>query len=183
MQATNLANLLQTVNGASFISIDTRTSCDKKMRKTLDTANGRVPNPHYGRVEKLQTGSSVMVFQNKTINGYESMVKRRLVQEGKNPESFTLGERKWGKRIPNLPLVEHNGKFYLEVIYLKPGEVQYLLDGQPVDKDEILGLQDSSKPAQGGLENNVIVRTFEMSSISAIRINHNVYTNFYCKLD
>lgn len=182
--ATNIATILQTVNGATIMSIDTRTI--PKVRKTLDNPDGpNPPNPHFGRVEKLQTGSSVMVFQNKTINGYESMVNRRLIAEGKNPGSFKVGPRKWGSRIPNLPLVEHNDEFYLEIIFLKPGEVQYLLDGQPVNRNEIQGLTEPAEPTgQGGLtDNQVKIRTLKMSSIQAIRVNHNTYTNFYCKLD
>jgi len=113
------------------------------------------------------------------------MVNRRLIKEGKNPGSFKLKPRKWGTRVPNLPLVEHNGQFYLEVIYLKPGEVQFLLDGQPVNREDIQGLNEPyvSSTQQGGLNDRVEVRGFKMSSISAIRINQNTYSNFFCKLD
>lgn len=176
---TNIVDILKTVNGASFISIDTRT--EPKIRKTLDTDDGRIPNPHFGRIEKLQTGSSVMVFQNKSINGYQSMVNRRLDKEGKDVE-FKVGPRIWGKRIPNLPLVENHGKFYLEIIFLKAGEVVYLLDGQPIDKSEIRGMTDSPDGEQGGLDNKVKIRTVKMSSISTIRINQKSYSNFYCEI-
>jgi hypothetical protein len=41
-----------------------------------------------GRVTKQTTGASVMVFTNQASNGYENMVQRRLVAEGKDPASF-----------------------------------------------------------------------------------------------
>ena len=104
---TELVNLLNQVNGASFISIDTLTNVK---------LTGGKKNPFQGRVTKRVTGSSVMVFQNKNSNGYENMVKRRLQQEGVNPNTFTLSPRAWGQRVPNTCIVEHNGDLYAEVI-------------------------------------------------------------------
>lgn len=154
------------VNGATFISIDTKTDV---------TLLGGKKNPMQGRVQKSTTGSNVMVFQNKTTNAYENMVNRRLEKEGK-PVVFEVGPRKWGTRIPNTPFVEHNGELYLEVIFLRAGEVQYLLDGQPVDKADIEGLAE--KPdyeGQGGLDNKVIIRTFKVSSIVGFTIDKQKY--------
>lgn len=173
--ATPIRDILADVNGATFVSIDTQTT--PTIRKTIDTEEGRESNPHFGRVQKFINGASVMVFQNKTINGYESMVNRRLEQEGKDPSSFQLGPRKWGERLKGLPLVEHKGKLYLEVIFLRPGPAHYTLDGKEVDKSEILGLSPQKEGEQGGLSNKVIIRTFALDSITAIRINHKVYTN------
>jgi len=178
---SNIVDILQRVNGATFVGIDTRT--EPTIRKTIDTEDGRVSNPHYGRITKLQTGSSVMVFQNKNSNGYVNMINRRLVQEGKDPESFKLGPRKWGTRIDNLPLVEHKGQYYLEVIYLKAGDVTYLLDGQPIDPSEIQGMTESKAGEQGGLTNSVIIRTIKMSSISAITLNKETHTNLFCQFE
>lgn len=175
----NLIDILKDVNGASFITIETNT--DVKLNKTIETDEGREANPHHGRVTK-RAAATVMVFQNKTINGYEAMVKRRLVAEGKDPTSFQLGERKWGTRVPNLPIVEHNGQYYLEVIYLKPGASQLLLDGKPVDKSEIQGWPKSTPADQGGLSNKVTIRTFKVSNITAITINGKTHQRFTCKL-
>ena len=121
MNVQILKDLMKEVNGASFVSIDTLT--DVKLL-------GGKKNPMIGRVTKRGVGHSVMVFQNKKTNGYEAMVQRRLEKEGKNPESFTLGPRQWGTRITDTPFVEHNGQTYLEVIFLKSGKVDYLVDGQ-----------------------------------------------------
>jgi hypothetical protein len=171
-----LINILAKVNGASFVSIDTLTEVKLK---------GGRSNPFQGRVTKLHTGASVMVFQNKKSNGYENMVRRRLLAEGKDPETFELKPRKWGTRIPETPFIEHikmgdNGKQfierYLEVIFLKAGTSQLMVDGKPYD-GEIPGLpEDVEDPeSQGGLDNKVIIRTYKCDSIKCIRVDKQEY--------
>jgi len=155
--------LLSNVSGSSFVGIDTETEVKLK---------GGKGNPQQGRVTKLHTGASVMVFQNKNINGYDAMVRRRLEKEGKDPASFELGPRVWGERIPDSPFITHKGEYYLEVIFLKAGDSQYLLDGKPINKDDIEGLpEERDSGGQGGLENKVIIRTFKLSSIRKVRID------------
>lgn len=167
-----LIEMLKAVNGMSFISIDTEVV--PEMNSTMGRGTN-LRNPHYGRVVKRQTGSVVMAFQNKNVNGYEQMVQRRLAAEGKDPFDFELSPRRWGKRIPNMPLVEHEGEYYLEVIFLKPGQVEYLLDGEVVPEDRIIGLRNYGKPEQGGLTNKVPLRVFSFTSIRRIKIDGNTY--------
>lgn len=155
------------VNGATFVTIDTLT--------TVLLTGGR-NNLFQGRLQKQVIGSNVMVFQNKTTNGYENMVRRRLTDEGKDPNGFQLQPRKWGVRISNTPFVEHNDNLYLEVIFLKCGDVSYLLDGQPCDPTTIEGFSARHQEAeQGGLDNKVIVRTYSVDSIGGVAINHHHY--------
>jgi hypothetical protein len=161
-----LEELMNEVNGATFVSIDTVTDV---------TLPGGKKNELNGRVQKLTEGSSVMVFQNKTINAYEAMVNRRLEKEGISTASFTVGPRSWGTRIQNTPFVEHKGVMYLEVIFLRPGNTSYLLDGKvttdpsciPASKEN--GVGDGWE--QGGLINKVIIRTYKVDSIVGITIN------------
>lgn len=164
---TDILKLMETVNGASFIGLTTETEVKLK---------GGKKNPMQGRVTKTMTGANVMVFQNKKSNGYENMVERRLQQEGKNPESFKLGPRAWGERIPNTPIIAHKDKRYLEVIFLKSGKVTYFLDGNEIERDQIEGLGEPAEGKQGGLENKVIIRTFAVSNITEIKIDGNTYT-------
>lgn len=165
LKYAGLAAAMQSVNGASFISIDTET--DPRL-------TGGKSNPHKGHVKKVMTGANVMVFQNKTVSGYNEMVKRRLSKEGKNPDSFKLSPRAWGERIPNTPFIEHNGKYYLEVIFLGSGDVHYELDGADIAKDAVIGLPAPKEEArQGGLNDKVIIRTFALDSLRNVRINHN----------
>ena len=151
------------LNGASFIGIDTVTNVKLK---------GGKKNDMQGRITKVVTMSSVMIFSNKNSNGYSNMVKRRLEQEGKDFESFEVKPRVWGQRIENTPLVLHKDEYYLEVIFLKSGKVEYKLDGQPIEKNNIVGLSEKREGTQGGLNNKVIIRTYKVSSITGIRINN-----------
>lgn len=162
------------VNGATFISIDTSTTPKLK---------GGKKNPFKDRVRKIMENANVMVFQNKTKNGYNEMVRRRLLKEGKHPDSFQLSPRVWGVRIPNTPFVEHNGQYYLEVIFLRSGEVTFTVGGVPTDPSTIEGLDRDTKDhnmwSQGGLNDKVIIRTFKIDSITKITINGKTYTNLY----
>jgi len=153
------------INGASFIGIDTMT--------TVKLTGGK-KNDQQGRVRKMTTSSSVMVFQNKNSNAYENMVKRRLEAEGKST-TFEVKPRVWGVRIEGTPLVEHNGGFYLEVIFLKSGDTSYMLDDQPIKKDLINGLPVKKASGQGGLNDQVIIRSFKIESLSRITINKETY--------
>ncbi len=164
---SKLETILSAVNGATFISMDTTT-----VPKLL----GGKKNPMQGRIRKHNTGASIMVFQNKAKNGYDAMVKRRLETEGKAATDFTLGERAWGTRIPNLPIVEHKGAQYLEVIFLRSGRTTYTLDGDAIKVEAIEGLADKPEAAQGGLNDKVIIRTFKVASIDRLRVGGTTYT-------
>lgn len=151
------------VNGASFIAIDTETE--------VKLAGGR-SNPLQGRVTKVTMRSNVMVFSNKNTNAYDNMVKRRLEQEGKDPESFVLSPRAWGIRETGTPFVTHNGNEYLEVIFLKAGATHYRVDGVITPKEQIPGLPTRKEEGeQGGLDNKVIIRTYAVESILAITVD------------
>lgn len=165
----NLRQLIcDNCNGATFISLDTETEV-----KLL----GGKSNPFQGRVTKRVVGSNVMVFQNKKTNAYENMVERRLIAEGKDPSSFQLGPRAWGTRVEGTPIIEHNEGEYLEVIFLRAGEVTYLVDGIPTPKEAIQGIADKVEGVQGGLNNKVIIRTYALESIKAITINKERYSS------
>lgn len=148
--------------GGTFVGMDTLTSV---------TLTGGKKNPLQGRVTKRMTGATVMCFSNTNGSAYDAMVRRRLEAEGKDPSTFELGPRAWGERIAGTPFVEHKGAHYLEVIFLHAGKTQYLLDGKEVDETEIEGLPAKREGEQGGLENKVVIRTFALESIVALRAN------------
>ena len=164
----NIREIFGNVNGGTFISIDTLTEVK---------LTGGKSNPFQGRVTKRVTGSNVMVFQNKTTNAYENMVNRRLIQEGKDPSSFELGPRAWGVRETGTPFVNHNGKSYLEVIFISAGDVELLVDGKPYN-GPIPGLAEKVEGRQGGLDNKVIIRTYDVNNIQAVTIDHVRYEAF-----
>ena len=166
MKYATLVNAVANINGASFVGLDTHTDV---------TLAGGKSNPMQGRVTKRMIGATVMSFQNKNFSAYEAMVKRRLVAENKDPEAFVLGPRAWGTRIPNMPIVEHKGEYFLEVIFMKPGTVVYYLDGNPIDPTAIIGLKAPAAGEQGGLEDKVIIRTFKAESITELRVDGQVF--------
>lgn len=148
--------------GGTFVGIDTVTEVKLK---------GGRKNPHQGRVTKRMTGAQIMVFTNSETNAYDAMVRRRLAEEGRDPDSFVLGERAWGTRIAGTPFVEHKGEYYLETIFLKSGAVEYQLDGVAIQKDQISGLEEreAAPESQAGLERKVVIRTFKLDSIIGLR--------------
>ena len=170
MKHTQLVAAFSEVNGASFVGIDALTEVKLK---------GGKGNPMQGRVTKRMVGASVMVFQNKKANGYEAMIQRRLVAEGKDPAGFVLGPRAWGTRVPDMPIIEHfkDGAttYYVEVIFLKPGKTEYRLDGAPVAKSDIIGLEEREEGEQGGLDNKVVIRSFKADSITEVRVDGKVF--------
>lgn len=157
-----IPTLMAAVNGSTIINITTAT--------TLPLLGGKA-NPMAGKVLKVTTGTSVMVFQNKKTNGYAAMVQRRLNKEGKNVE-FTLSPRKWGKRVPDMPIVEHGDERYLEVIVLKTGDVHYEYQGKVIAPTAIQGMKpEPEKAEQGGLDDKVIIKAYNFDSIRSMTIN------------
>lgn len=175
MREGTIKKALEKVSGTSFIGLDTETEVKLK---------GGKANPYKSRITKKMTGASVMVFSNSNGSAYESIVKNRLIKEGKDPNTFTVGPRAWGTRIEGTPFIKHNDKTYLEVIFLKAGETSYFLDGKPLTKEqleEIPGFEkkedkpEVNEDSQGGIENKVIIRTFDISNVSEIRVDHDVF--------
>lgn len=151
------------VKGSTFVSLDTVT--DVKL-------TGGKKNPFQGRVKKITDGANVMIFSGTAQNGYENMVKRRMLEEGKDPDTFVLGKCAWGTRIGETPFIEHNGKHYLECVFISPGKSKYLVDGVETPKEEIEGIPEAKEntESQGGIENKVVIRSFALDSISSVRM-------------
>lgn len=155
-------NVFGSLAGGTFVGIDTRTE--------VKLTGGR-KNPQAGRVTKVMRGAQIMVFTNAETNAYDAMVRRRLADEGKDPSTFELGERAWGTRVTGTPFVEHKGEYYLETIFMRPGTVEYELDGAVIPKDQIVGLPETrdNPDSQAGLANKVVIRTFKLDSIIGLR--------------
>lgn len=164
MEYEILKTEIEKVHGATFVGLDTITEVKLK---------GGKKNPMQGRVTKITEGANTMIFSATNASAYESMVRRRMEEEGKDASDFTLKPRAWGTRVGNTPIIEHNGKRYLECFFMNPGKTKYYLDGEPIDKDLIEGLPTTkvSDESQGGIENKVIVRTYSLESIHKIRMN------------
>lgn len=187
-QRHNIVNVLEKLNGTGFIGIDSITE--------VKALPGGKKNEYQGRVTKRTTGIQATVFENKYVNGYEQMVRRHLMESGL-PADFKAGALPWGTKVPNTPIILHNGGAYLQVIVRHKGNVEYMIDGNVVKQSEVNGedvLIDkdgtvltllpkkySSVGQQGGLaeEDQVIVNTFKLESIVQLRAFGSVFDNLY----
>ncbi len=161
---------LQDFKGSRIIGLDTVTEVKLK---------GGQKNPMQGKVTKVTEKAKVMIFT--SGKGFKNMVNRRLKVQNAGElttielfeaianKEFVPGPRQWGKRIDGTPFVEHKDKLYLECIFLKSGKSTYYLDGQQIEKKEIIGLPEKKEGDQGGLKDKVIIRTFALDSILRVR--------------
>ena len=168
MNYETLKEVIATIKGTTFAGIDTLT--DVKLK-------GGKKNPFQGRVQKRTTGANIMLYNDSSSNVYGNMVKKRMLDEGKDPETFELKPRAWGMRVENSPFITHKDKYYLECIFVSPGKSVYLVDGVETPKEEIEGLETEKKESetsQGGIENKIILRTFSLDSIQEVRLKGTV---------
>lgn len=163
------ANLLASIKGCTFAALDT---------VTTPILKGGKSNPMQGKVEKHCTGHRVLLFTNKNSSGYENKVRRHLEREGKNPDSFVMGGLPWGERIKDTPFIHNKGKHYLQCVFLASGEVTYRYkeSGETILKEEIIGLNERSGSEHQNLDDQVIVRTYAIESIVALRAFHEELT-------
>lgn len=122
MELFPLQNLLDKIQGCTFATLDTIT----------EPSNG---------ITKMTQGERVILFTNKKSSGYDNMVRRRLEAAGKNPDNFVLGDLPWGTRLPNSPLIEHKGKYYLQCVRLADGQSKYFIGSREVRDPSGLGLR------------------------------------------
>lgn len=156
MEYEEIIDLLQQIKGVTFASIDTTT----------------YPSPG---IKKVCTNEQVLLFTNEGGSGYEAMVKRRLRRMGLDPDRFVLSDLSWGSRVPNTPLIYHKDRkgherYYLQTIQNKPGiSVYYIGDREAPDPERLgLGRSHSNQGLPRG--HDVIVSTYRLEHIDAIRL-------------
>lgn len=161
MKLAQIHTLLSRINGNTFAALDSITE--------VGLLGGK-KNPMQGRVTKHTTGNRVQLFT--SHKGYMNMVNRRLTAGGKVAD-FKPAPLQWGIRVEDSPLIEHKGKFYLQVIFHKGGESTYYLDNKVIAKVDIEGLKPETPNAgRTGLEYGTepIVRSYSLDSIREIRM-------------
>jgi len=144
-----VAAALEDLKGSTFIGLTT---------VTTPKLTGGKKNELQGMVTK-RTIAQVQVFTNQNTNGYEN--KRKKVDA-----DFKLSPRTWGERVKGTAFVEHKGKDYLEVIFIKVISTEYFINGYPVAKDSIDTLPKSRPSSE---TDDVIIRTYGLDSIKEIR--------------
>lgn len=150
MDILEVVDVLSRINGCTFASVDSVTMPDKVVRK-------------------VTTAARVILFTNQKTSGYDNMVRRRLEQAGKNPDDFSLSDLPWGERVPGTPLIQHKGEYYLQCILLHEGVSEYYLGTGTIPVDpRYLALKE--RRSNQGLVPPVIVNTYKLDSITAIRV-------------
>ena len=133
---------------------------------TLDAITEHVPG-----IQQLTVGERVIIFRTQGKSGWEGMVKRRLAEAGKDPGTFKVGRLPWGERLGNLPIIIHDGKYYLQTIQLVEGKQQYSLKHSGI----IINPKDFGiRPSRGyqGLppEETVKMHTYDIENIQSITL-------------
>lgn len=145
MHLSDCQHLLTSIKGVTFASLDA------------------IVEPKPG-VELRITGERVLLYQNKNVSGYETLVKRRLEQAGKNPDAFVADSLPWGERIDGTPIIVHKDRHYLQCIVLEPGEYHYFIGDCEINPRDV---NIFPKYPNQGLppENSVYVHTYRLSNI------------------
>lgn len=144
-------SLCSRIKGATFATIDSETFVKKSIRC-------------------VRKGERAILFATSGGSGYENMVQKRLAEAGFNPDSFHVGPLPWGQRIDNLPIIQHNGKSYLQFIRLSGGDVKYYIGTTDIEADPVVyGIEDSYSLKQGlPLDKQVKIRVYDINNIHRI---------------
>lgn len=150
-----LIDLLKSVKGTSFVSIESETTPRLK-------ANCPLKN-----LVKISKVSGAINFN------YQNSVNNQRVKENK-PEDFKAKSRVWGKRVKNSPVFEHRGKFYLN-IKIQSSRSDYFNNNLRQSIDKVANYLYNSSTRQN-LNKEIIVRQYSLDSIKRITINKQEYT-------
>jgi hypothetical protein len=160
-----LVELLLTVRGAKIVSIETRT----EPRLLAKHPSSGAPNPFKGNVVKVSRVNGIINWR------YGNSVNRQRVREGLAPD-FAAVPRKWGVRLPGTPLVEHDGRTYLELKVERFMEQRYdSLDGRELPFAAVEAYLPSRGASRQGVEREIVVRDYDLANIVSLRLDGVVY--------
>lgn len=157
IKTSDLVNLLKSRKSAFFVTIEAET--EPSMRKT--------GNPFLGTKKKS------------VVNGlanfiYENSVNRQRKREGLEPD-FEAEPRRWGTRLRGTPLVEHNGRYYLELKVEKTQNPTYWFDGKEIKKEELEAFMSEHSEGNQGVEKPVVLRDYKLENIRKVRMDGQEY--------
>lgn len=157
-----LQNILLNFKGYSFAGLQTLT--DARAKKT--------DNPFKDKIVLKESQLLVNVGFHYS-NSLVSQAKRENVST-----DFDVQPRKWGIRLPNSPLVEHKGNFYLEAKVEKVFQTRFTdVDGIELSKEDVLPFLPKKRESatQDRLEKKVYLRDFKLASIQKFAFDGKIY--------
>ena len=120
---------------------------------------GGKKNPMKDKVKKVITNSTVELTER---GMYEKKRKEK-------DSTFELSNSRWGVRVGDTCILENKGKYYVEMIYKKVGEVKYLYNGNEIKKEDIIGLKEKKKSVSE--KESVVVRRMKVENVVSIQID------------
>jgi hypothetical protein len=175
-----MISMFASIKGCSFVGMDT---------DTIPKLTGGKGNEHQGRVHKVST---FVAFGGDNVS-YENMVNKKATAEfkdmiGEKPMDVKpfVAESMWkgaGEKVSGA-VIRHKETDAKYVYLFMPSngkpKVDYYLDGQPIDKDKIIGLpvaDDEKEVVVDGLAVTItlIPRTFKAESVKAFRLDGQEY--------
>jgi hypothetical protein len=157
-----LQDILLNFKGYSFAGLQTLT--DARAKKT--------DNPFKNKIVLKESQLLVNVgfhYSNSLVN----QAKRENVST-----DFDVQPRKWGIRLPNSPLVEHKGNYYLEAKVENVFQTRFTdVDGNELDKQDVLPFLPKKRESatQDRLEKKVYLRDFKLASIQKFAFDGKIY--------
>ncbi len=155
-----LVTILMKRKGATIISLKACT--DARLRKTGN---------NIGACWKMASLVGMIGWN------YSNSINNQRAREG-HEEQFEALPRPWGERISGTPLVEHKGKYYLEVKVEKILDVTYIrnVDGSLVTYDEIvMFLPEKRVNERAETVKNIYPTDYAVENIREIKIDGVLY--------
>jgi hypothetical protein len=118
----------------------------------------------------IKTGNPYTgITKRSAVNGVINWVYERAVNNQRLREDleadFRAHPRKWGKRIIGTPLVEHNGKYYLEM-KVQQSACRYFIGGKEINTADVTPWLRPRKPSRQGVSKEVILRDYSLENIT-----------------
>lgn len=134
---------------------------------TLDTETSPSPG-----VRKVTQGEKVLLLSSFTEASYADYVRERLIELGKDPDNFVVGDLPWGVKVQNTPVIIHKDKHYLQTIRLEAGTSRYYIGNTDTELSASAFEKPRAFTGQGlPPAEQVYVRAYKFENIKKIVIH------------
>jgi len=170
-------------NSSAFPATIVALTKEHNLRAKMDG----VPNPFWqahkdGRLKKRSEVNGFLnwIYAN-SVNNQRMREEQPLTPDG-HIEHFEPLPRAWGHRVKGTPFVRHTNKggdklIYLELKVERSLEWRYEIDGEPVDKAEVLPFVAKKKESsRQKTEKAIYCRDYLLSNVLEIRYGGEIYS-------